>query len=646
MPALDFEPWEPEETVGKIWHSFASRLDAPGFHDGAEAELSGLLDRLTVFFRALGGDPSVEIRPATETESRHRLSWRRRIGTAAERVLRPSFDGEVVRLPPTIAEFPEPDLNTGLYFWLTASAAHAVVTATDPDPLRADLCSLRTSHLVTRATLDACRGFGETHARLAGACLSARNTGRLPEQEAAVERVVRTLLGDRAPLDGLSLDILSAIRDGSGIDAMEARRGYRPFRPAPLWLDLRPLAFGAKNEMPSSESDGTSPEPSRKVHRATRKKSEQAERRDSLILHKFEAVLSWAEFLNINRRVDDDDPDSAKKALDDADEIALTQVSKAPATRLKVHLDLAPQDADRERLSAAHTYPEWDVRSGVYLPDHVRVLASDAEPAPGAAAFATDLAARRRIRAVRRQFEALRPRRVMLAGQPDGIELDLEAAVRSAVDLTASGRGSDRIWRDARCESRDLAVSILLDASRSTESAVGERTVIEIAREALAALAWGLDACGDDCAIHAFSSLRRDRVFVLRCKDFDEKMGTETEARIASVRPGFYTRIGAAIRHVSQDLAARERQRRLLLIITDGKPNDLDHYEGRHGIEDTRMAVREARRAGQAVFAVTIDAESRSWFPRIFGNGGFALVPDPDRLTAALPAIYGSLTGA
>ena len=172
------------------------------------------------------------------------------------------------------------------------------------------------------------------------------------------------------------------------------------------------------------------------------------------------------------------------------------------------------------------------------------------------------------------------------------------------------------------------------------------RAVIDIAREALIALAWGIDACGDDCAIHAFSSLRRDRVYVQRCKDFDEPMGAAVEARIAGLRPGFYTRLGAAVRHVSAGLAARARQRRLLIVITDGKPNDLDHYEGQHGIEDSRMAVREARRAGQATYGIAIDAEARLSFPRLFGRGGFTVIPHPDRLTEALPQLYRQLLGS
>ncbi|WP_037311370.1 nitric oxide reductase activation protein NorD [Ruegeria halocynthiae] len=640
MVKIDFEPWEPEETIGKLWHTLASRLDAPQVHVGAAVDLSEVAGRLAVLFRGLGGSPGVELRPVSPEVSRHRLSWRRRLGTEAELMPRASFDGEVLRLPERLAVFPAREANGALYVWLAAAAAHAGTRIDEDDPLRADLRALDAAQRMVKATLDDAPGLRPLYSELCKGLLHQRDIPNLPPVEAALEELLRHMLGDPAPLSARA-EQLRALDD-----TVTAPRGYQRFRPIPLWPELRAVGLSEHNEVENPDTEGPPEESDEKTHRARRRKSDQATRSDSFILHKFEAILSWAEFLNINRRIDDDDPDNAKKAADDQEEIGLGQISKAPPTKLKLHLDLAPEDVNRERLSGRILYPEWDVRTGQYLPDHVNVLLSDADIREDAAEFGKDPATARRIRAVKRQFEALRPGRVMTRGHLDGDQLDIEAAVRAEADRLARGEGNERVWLQSRPVARDLAVSILLDVSRSTESAVTGRAVIDIEREALAALAWGLNACGDDFAIHAFSSLKRQRVYVQRCKRFDEPMGKPVEQRIASLRPGHYTRLGAAIRHCSADLAAQSRKRRLLLVITDGKPNDLDHYEGRHGIEDTRMAIREARRAGQSVFGVTIDKTGKSWFPRMFGQGGFAVIPDPHRLTMALPQIYRQLVGA
>ena len=113
---------------------------------------------------------------------------------------------------------------------------------------------------------------------------------------------------------------------------------------------------------------------------------------------------------------------------------------------------------------------------------------------------------------------------------------------------------------------------------------------------------------------------------------------------IAALRPGFYTRMGTALRHSAKVLSRRAKQKRLLLLLTDGKPNDIDHYEGQHGIEDSHMAVREARRLGLLLHGVIVDEDGQDWFARIFGKGGYTLLPHPSRLPNALPQIYRTLT--
>lgn len=640
-----FSLFEPEESVGWWWHRRVGALDEPPLFDDAKVTLDSIRDRIAVVFRAFGGSGSVAMKTAANTVASHRLSWRRRLGRAADTVVRASFDGATVYLPESVAVLPSREANEYVYVCLAAFAAHASPAAAKSDPLQADFATLIALHGMTAAVADAAPGLAQRYRTLCAQYRELRpSRPRLPTIEAALERTIRWMLGGTRPTDPLARQYAHCVEQASIPDTLRAPGNYCRFLAVPLWLEVEiPESTPA-----SAKADTIAGKPpaagSSRQRRARRQRSDEADRHDSLILYPFQALLSWAEFLNLNRHVDDDDQDNAAKAADDIDEIALGQVAKTPSSRIVLDLDLAPEDVEAEALSGVYVYPEWDCRNATYLPAAARVLHSRVDPSPDAPPQCTPGAARR-IRAVRRQFEALRPARRWSDGEIDGDELDTNAVIRAHVERLAVGHCDDRVWRQRPPQVRDLAVSILLDISRSTEAAVGGRTVLDIEREALIAMAWGLDDCGDDSAIHAFSSLRRDRVFLFECKTFGERMSAAAQARIAALRPGFYTRLGAPIRHLSAQLSEQARKRRLLLVITDGKPNDLDHYEGRYGVEDTRAAVREARRAGHAVFGVTVDSETRDWFPRIFGAGGFALLPDAASLMRALPAIYRQLVG-
>ncbi|PLX37086.1 MAG: nitric oxide reductase D protein [Hyphomicrobiales bacterium] len=649
MSGINF--WEPEEAIGTLWHRFVEKLDETPRFPEAAVTLETMRTRLSVFFHGLGGDKGVEIVQAVKSESGHRLSWRRRLGRAKEREERPSYDGERLSLPQSVDAFPEKDLNEALFLWVAAWTAFAgEAPELPPGKLRADIATLRYSLEVTRRTLDACPGLRPIYGRLCKSLRETRPRWKLPPEEAAMETVVRHLIGEQACVEDEAVARLLAAVSNDDIDLADLKpvSGYRPFRPIVLWPDHRRLATSGRRQRedadPASNKASEEKEQSQKKRfRAKRQKSDEANRRDSIILHRFESIRSWAEFLNINRTIDDEEPDQARKVADDQDEIGLVETKKRPATRLAFDLDLAPEDVDRERLAGEHLYPEWDYRSSSYLPEQCRVLATEADKVEAVPSFLSAPETRKRIRAVKRRFEAFRPKRIQFHRQPDGNELDMEALVRSYVDIAATGQGSDRIYTTTRTEARDLAVLTLVDTSRSTESVVEGRPVIDIAREALIALCHGLDAVGDDHAVYAFSSLRRDRVYLSRCKRFDEKTGPGVEARIAALKPGFYTRLGTAIRHASSELSKRPSQHRLLLVLTDGKPNDLDHYEGRYGIEDTRRAVLEARRLGHSVFAITIDKRARDYVPHVFGRNGYAIVSHPAKLTEALPLLYRQL---
>ena len=623
MQLLDL--MEPEETVGNLWHDMASGLGGAASHPGAGVTLAPVRPSLAVLFRALGGAPGVELKEAAATLALHRRPLRRKLGAERDREWVARFDGEQLALPPIIAAFPETDLNRAAYFRLTALAATTDVADLDLDgegPAQ-DCAQIRANAAASDAAYAACPGLRGAYVRMARLCAEARPEVIRPAQEAVLEGAIRDQLCGGAPV----------LTPGS------AARGYMPIAPVPIWLHFaRPGRGAAAGE---EQADPAAPPPnaaqtSRKL--GQRKDQDQQNRKDSFIIHRFEANLSWVESMNINRSVDDDD-ENAQKAADDQDEITLSKQDRKAATRLRLHLDLSPADADHEALAGEHTYPEWNHRARSYMDGYCSVL--DAPARPGSTPFVPN---ERRMREVRRQFEALRPRRILQPRQVDGSELDLDALLTARADLAATGRGSDRIWQSARQTERDLSVAFLIDTSRSTEAAIGETSVIEVAREAMAALAGGIDAAGDRLAIWGFSSLRRDRVFLTRCKGFDDAMSPEITANTGALAPGHYTRLGAAIRHVSAQLAEQPSARKLLIVLTDGKPNGLDHYEGQHGIEDSHMAVREARNAGQSLHGIVIDEDGQDWFARIFGRGGFTLLPDPERLTRALPDIYRTLT--
>ncbi len=617
---------EPEETVGNLWHEMASGIGADEIFPDAMVALASVRPSLAVVFRALGGAPGVELGEAPATVMRHRRSLRRNIAADRDREWIASFDGERLNLPPVIAAFPDADLNRAAYFWLTALAAigGAVDVGFPDDDVAFDFQQIRLNADAADAAYGACPGLRDAYRRMAALCAEGRPKVMRPALEATVEDAVCDHLSGRpiAP------------------SAAAAPRGYMPCEPVPIWLRFGAPGFGGTAAQDAADPAAAPPtlaHTSRKL--GARKDQDQHNRKDSLIIHRFESILSWVESLNINRSVDDDDEENAKKAADDQDQITLSKQDRKAATRLRLHLDLSPADADHEALSGIHTYPEWNHRSRSYMPDHCRVL--DAPAQPHGASFTPDP---RHIRAIRRQFEVLRPRRILQPRQVEGSELDLDALLTAQTDLQATGRGSDRIWQSARQIERDLSVALLIDNSRSTEAAIGDTSVIEVARHAVAALATGIDAAGDRLGIWGFSSLRRDRVFLTRCKTFDDPMSSVITANIGALKPGHYTRLGAAIRHVSAQLADEPSARKLLMVLTDGKPNDLDHYEGQHGIEDSHMAVREARNAGLSLHGIIIDEDGQDWFARIFGRGGFTLLPDAQRLTRALPDIYRTLT--
>jgi nitric oxide reductase NorD protein len=627
------EFFELEEKVGRLWHRLVGEAPSWPRYPEAAVTLDQVRGQLAVFFRGLGGDKGVAITAASLRTSTHRLSWKQRIGMDDERMVVAARDEVSLSLPDKLDHFPDAGLNRDLYFWLAAFFAELQPAGpAESDPLRADLAFLDRARRATAAVLNAFPGMVVRHRSLCAALLERRPKRQLAGIEAQVEAMVVALLGGPAAADVAPL--------------LSAPVNYKPFLPVPLWgeaLHRPPQERPADEEMSEAGAKKEEQDTEDKRRRAERKRQDNADRKDPLILNRFEKVLAFADMVNVNRGADDPDEEEAKKAAEEMDKIVISSHGKKAATKLKFDLDLPPEATDTTRLTGTHLYPEWDHRAACYHKDHCQVLVGTA-PEEGES-WVPDEQAKRRIRQVKRQFEALRTKALILRAQVDGSELDTEAVVRARSDLVASGQCSDRVWMQRRPMERDLAVAVLVDSSLSTDAWIENRRVLDVEKEALAVFSHGLAACGDPFAIYGFTSRKRAWVKVDTLKDFDEPLGDKVMRRIGAMRPGYYTRIGAALRHAAKELEARPNRHRLLLVITDGKPNDVDHYEGRYGIEDTRKAVQEARAKGLAVFGVTIDKKAQTYFPHLFGRGSYAIVHHLAQLSAALPRIYRHLAG-
>lgn len=634
-----------EEQVGRRWHRWASSAASYTRYPDAAVSLESLRSALGVFFRLSGGAPGLALSTIGERGSQHRLSLRQRLGLDQELLALGQRNNESLQLPVQLDYFPDPALNRAHYFWLSAYLAVAGDSASSAGlrPLHRDLLYLREAH---RTTTQVCEYFPGLHKRynlLTQALLAQRPRRKLPPAEAAIEACIRHMLGAKETLDERAGILWQAIcHQDVTLDTLHQPRGYRPPLPVPLWGEVvdRGGGQGASPDQGEDEEQQEHPaaEASAGQRKAERRTQDQSERDDPLLLNRFEKILTWTEMVNVNRMVEDEEIEQAKKASEQIEEITLSPHSRNAATRLKVELDLASAEVDLARLHGPLCYPEWHYRKQHYLPHHTRVIPavqkeSDSDWQP-------DEATRRRIRQVRRQFEALRPQRTTLRGQLDGEEMDTDALVRARCDLHATGHSSDRIYLQSRQLQRDLSVAILIDVSLSTDAWLKHHRVLDVEKEALQALAHGLAACGDDYGIYSFTSHRRHQVWVNTIKAFTEPMDERISRRIDALRPGHYTRMGAGIRHITRILRDRPSRKRLLLVLTDGKPNDTDHYEGRYGLEDTRKAILEARRDGITVFGVTIDDNAQHYFPYLFGPGAYSIVGQPARLGVALPGIY------
>ncbi len=244
------------------------------------------------------------------------------------------------------------------------------------------------------------------------------------------------------------------------------------------------------------------------------------------------------------------------------------------------------------------------------------------------------------VKQLRRKFEALRDENRLDKRQIQGDEIDLDALVEALADARDGSEMSDRLFVRLHRAERNIAVAFLVDMSGSTKGWINEAE-----REALILLCEALELLGDRYAIYGFSGTTRKRCELFRIKTFDEAYGHEVKARISGVRPQEYTRMGFALRHMTRLLNQVEAKTRVLVTLSDGRPDDyFDVYRGQYGIEDTRMALLEAARTGIHPFCVTLDRDARDYLPHMYGAARYIILDDVRQLPVKVTDIYRRIT--
>ncbi|HVI30251.1 nitric oxide reductase activation protein NorD [Hansschlegelia sp.] len=338
-----------------------------------------------------------------------------------------------------------------------------------------------------------------------------------------------------------------------------------------------------------------------------------------------------------------DEPDAEAEEIEQAVDAARPRPEEGDDGRMA---DAPPrEEAGRAREiepdaagQVVASYPEWDRAAGVERARWTTVR--DAPAALGdrrALAAALEALPGFRQRIARLVRGARVGRAARLKRQPEGFDLDLDAAVEAGIALRVGEIPEGRIHRAAGRRVRDVATVALVDVSQSTRDRVGAATVLEIEKLAVAALGAAMDAIGDRFAVRAFASCGRDEVRLTRVKEFSGRMDAAAMARLAGLSSGLSTRLGAALRHAGAELAPLRSHRKLVLALTDGEPSDIDVADPLDLVEDARRAVLGLRRTGVDVFGVTLGEGCDA---RIFGRANTLPVRRIEELPARLSELY------
>jgi len=335
-------------------------------------------------------------------------------------------------------------------------------------------------------------------------------------------------------------------------------------------------------------------------------------------------------------------------AGDDAQEIWTCETNMRPYEDDLTDEQISFNDMwGKEPVSDPFHYQEWDYQIQLHRPDWATVY-ERRQPKGNPADIEKILLEYRPVaHRIKQIIDLLTPEGVQrVRNMEDGDEIDLNAAVDAMISIRMGEQPNPRITMRNVLKNRDLAVVVLMDLSESTNESMqgSDKTVLQLTREAATLVSTAINGIGDPFALHGFASDGRHDVQYYRFKDFNQHFDDETKSRLAGMQGGLSTRMGAALRHAGQHLLKQPERRKLILIVTDGEPADIDERDPQHLRHDTKKAVEELYSKGVLSYCLTLDPNADNYVKRIFGANNYTVIDHVDRLPEQLPTLFASLT--
>jgi len=360
----------------------------------------------------------------------------------------------------------------------------------------------------------------------------------------------------------------------------------------------------------------------------------------------YETVTQVRKYVNVMEMANEIDVETAG---DDAQEIWVL------GTELFPYEDIGEESGGKsfnelegkEPVSEPYHYSEWDYQIQLERPAWATVLEKRAKAGDLALIDAIVARYKREIHRMKFLLDAMQPQGVQrIRKLEDGDEIDINAAIAGFTDIRLGNQPDPRIMMRSVRKTRDFSILVLLDLSESTNDAVHgqDHTVLDLTRQACVLLADAISKVGDPFAIHGFCSDGRHDVEYTRFKDFDQHWDDTPKARLAGMTGQLSTRMGAAIRHAGHHLKQQRSAKKLLIVITDGEPADIDVRDPQYLRHDTKKAVEEVARHGVVTYCMSLDPRADHYVSRIFGQKNYMVVDHVERLPQKLPLLYAGLT--